>query len=118
MRKALVIGVAAFVWSAAWSQPMTSLEKGETGKIVFRSFTPSARPSEMTQRGRDFPPAEVSGVLDLPAKAAGKVPAMILLHASGGVSDRNLRMWADKFLDLGIASFIVDSLGGRGLSSG
>ena len=118
MRKALVMGVAAVVWSAAWSQPVTSLEKGETGRIVFNSITPSGRPSEMHKTGRNLPPVQVSGQLRLPRTASGKVPAMILLHAAGGVSDRNLAMWEEKFLEWGIAAFTIDSLGGRGLSFG
>lgn len=118
MRRTLMLFSAMCFSIPALSQPATTLEKGETGKIVFQSITPSGRPGEMHKTGRNLPPVQVSGQLQLPRMASGKVPAMVLLHAAGGVSDRNLAMWEDKFLDLGIATFTIDSLSARGLSFG
>ena len=112
-----VVATACFP-SAGFAQVATTLAKGETGKIVFRSVTPPGMLSEMAQKKRNLPPVEVWGELDLPRNASGKVPAMVLLTTSGGVNQVHMNMWHEKFLDMGIAAFTIDSFTGRGISSG
>jgi dienelactone hydrolase len=117
MTRVVPLLAAAFFSFPALSQPATTLEKGETGRIVFRSVTPSGRPSDLAQR-RPSPPAQVWGELTLPPKVSGKVPAMILLHTSGGISGKHVAMWQEKFVDMGLASFAIDSFSGRGIAYG
>lgn len=63
------------------------------------------------------PAATVSGELYLP-KGNGPFPAMVLKHGSGGlggINGDNIRKWAATFAGWGIAAFIVDSFGPRGI---
>ena len=44
------------------------------------------------------------------------MPAVILQHGSGGPNGGH-ELWAKTFNEMGIASFLVDSFSGRGLTS-
>ena len=60
----------------------------------------------------------VVGYLYLPGGIKGPLPAVILKHGSGGLSGpqgENIRKWARSLNDWGIAAFVVDSFGPRGL---
>jgi len=57
----------------------------------------------------------IAGELRFPQGATGRLPAVILQHGSGGSNGRD-ELWAKTFNEIGIASFLVDSFSGRGLS--
>ena len=61
-------------------------------------------------------PEMVFGYLSLPPNADRPVPAMILIHGSGGIGDRELRYTAE-YNKMGIAVFAVDSFAPRGVAS-
>lgn len=42
---------------------------------------------------------------------------MVIAHGSNGVSKKLFERWAKTFNDMGIATFVVDSFGGRGVKS-
>jgi dienelactone hydrolase len=58
-------------------------------------------------------PTTVSGILTIPPSTA-PVPAMIIAHGCSGISPAELG-WADRLNDLGMATFVVQSLGGRNI---
>jgi dienelactone hydrolase len=58
----------------------------------------------------------IAGELRLPQGATGKVPAVVLLHGSGGVGP-GPEMWARHFNEMGIAAYTIDSLTGRDIVS-
>jgi dienelactone hydrolase len=67
--------------------------------------------------GEPGTPVTLAGELRLPAwPAAGRLPALILLHGSGGILSGH-DIWARQALELGLAVFVLDSLSGRGLAS-
>lgn len=55
----------------------------------------------------------VAGELRLPQKP-GKVPAVVLVHGSGGIG-ANVPFWARELNAMGIATFSIDGMTGRGL---
>jgi dienelactone hydrolase len=58
----------------------------------------------------------IAGVLRFPQGAAsGRLPAVILLHGSGGPGGGN-ELWEKHFNEMGIASLLIDSFSGRGLT--
>jgi dienelactone hydrolase len=57
----------------------------------------------------------VVGQLEL-AQHPGRLPVVIMLHGSGGI-DARAEIWSSQFHAMGISTFILDSLTGRGLSS-
>jgi dienelactone hydrolase len=60
------------------------------------------------------PAARIAGELRIPRTPA-RVPAVVLMHGSSGIRTNAFR-WSDELLDVGVAVFIVDSFGGRGIT--
>jgi dienelactone hydrolase len=114
--------VAALAWSVfaatalARAEPGSSVADGRSGRIEFRSVTPSG-PTQLVRRS--YPPGGtvVAGDLVLPPAAPGRVPAMVIAHGSGGILPGREDAWARRLNAVGIASFVVDSFGPRGLTS-
>jgi len=65
---------------------------------------------------KDGAAVTISGELRIPKSGDRRLPAIVLLHGSGGIA-RNVRDWADVFNAMGIATFAPDSFTGRGLRS-
>jgi dienelactone hydrolase len=65
---------------------------------------------------RDAKPITISGELRIPRAGTDRLPAVVLLHGSGGASGLQDN-WAKEFNGLGIATFIIDSFTGRGIVS-
>jgi dienelactone hydrolase len=65
---------------------------------------------------RDAKPVTISGELRIPRAGTDRLPAVVLLHGSGGATGLQDN-WAKEFNALGIATFIIDSFTGRGIVS-
>lgn len=59
---------------------------------------------------------EVTATLMLPA-GAGRVPAMVIHHGSGGVSEAREWAYAREMAKLGVAALVIDSFTARGVRS-
>jgi len=97
----------------AGAEAVGDLRDGRAGRIDFASTTP-ANPSAL-MRGT-APAATVTGTLYLPP-GAGRGPAMVVAHGSGGVSRGREGAWAARLVAQGVAAFVVDSFGPRGIRS-
>lgn len=107
-----VLGLA----SLAGAQPVavSSFAEGQgNGVYAFASSTPKTL-GELMQGGKE--PVNILGHLFLPA-GADKVPAVILIHGSGGVYPALLEYWAKQFNGAGMAAFVIDMFGPRGVGS-
>jgi dienelactone hydrolase len=114
---AIVSGLsAATPASDAEAEPVSSVADGRSGRIEFHSVTPNG-PAQLVRRS--YPPegTVVVGDLVLPPNAAGRVPAMVIAHGSGGILPGREDVWARRLNAVGIATFMVDSFGPRGLKS-
>jgi dienelactone hydrolase len=99
---AVVLSVAAF---STWAQ--TTIEFNSlNGKQGFPAIL----------QGRAQYTDKISGVFTRPAGAKGEVPAMIIMHSSGGINNTTWD-WSKYFLDMGIATFVVDSFKPRGIEN-
>jgi len=58
----------------------------------------------------------IAGQLRFSQGASGRLPAVMLLHGSGGANAGH-ELWSKHFNEMGVASFLVDSFSGRGLTS-
>jgi dienelactone hydrolase len=86
-------------------------------KIAIPSETPTTLAEFLRHTAA---PAAVVGYLYLPQHVSGPVPALILKHGSGGLggpTGDNIRLWAKSLNDWGVAAFVVDSFGPRGIES-
>ena len=61
-------------------------------------------------------PVMLAGELRIPKAGTDKLPAVILVHGSGGLSIAADR-WARELNEIGVAAFILDSFTGRGIVS-
>lgn len=62
----------------------------------------------------DGKPVTVAGELRFPRGGTDRLPLVILLHGSGGVSGY-VTDWEQDFLAMGVATFVIDSFSGRGI---
>lgn len=92
---------------AAEDSPLPDLSDGRAGRIYFESLTPTG----YFQLARHQVPQRtmIFGTLRLPPTSARQVPAMVIAHGSDGVTDTRDFWWADNFLSMGVAAFVVDS---------
>lgn len=59
-------------------------------------------------------PMTIAGVLRIPTTGGDKLPAVIMLHGSGGYT-AYIDAWVARLNAINIATFVVDSFSGRGL---
>lgn len=86
-----------------------------SGKYAFASWTPKTL-AELGRGNQGGPTVNIVGNLFLPP-GADKVPAVVLLHGSGGIYDAMLDFWPKQFNAAGFAVFALDMFGPRGVQS-
>ncbi len=110
----VVCMVVSFAWAqSAIADPSlkdlaarTELRPIETLTLTYQQFLTGDKNGK---------PVTIAGQLRFPQGAAGRLPAVILQHGSGG-SNAGHELWSKHFNEMGIASFLVDSFSGRGLT--
>jgi dipeptidyl aminopeptidase/acylaminoacyl peptidase len=60
-------------------------------------------------------PVTVGGELRI-AQGVGRLPVVVMMHGSGGVPP-TIEAWAHQFNTIGISTFVLDGLTGRGLTN-
>jgi dienelactone hydrolase len=86
-------------------------------KVAIPTLTPPSLPAFLRH---ESPTATVTGELTLPKNASGPVPAMVLLHGSGGLQGppgANVKKWAEILNGWGVATLMVDSFGPRKITT-
>lgn len=86
-----------------------------SGQYSFPSWTPKTLP-ELIKGNSSGEGVKITGHLFLPS-GTGKVPAVVLIHGSGGIYNAMLDFWPKRFNTEGIAVLAVDSFGPRGVKS-
>ena len=99
----------AFVVSAP--RP-TSAQIARLELYTLQTQTPTNQ--EFLTGRKDSKPATISGELRIPRPGKDRLPAVVLLHSSAGIT-RQVDNWAREFNALGVATFIVDSFTDRGI---
>lgn len=112
-----VSGLAAAGVSAQGSPtPLTDFAGAPgSGLYSYTSSTPRAM-IDLIDARRPRPDATAVGRLMLPPGEA-KVPAVVLVHGSGGVYPELASFWGRHFNDRGIAAMVIDVFGPRGVGS-
>ena len=63
---------------------------------------------------KDGKPVMLAGQLRIPRPGTDKLPAVVLLHGSGGVG-MNVVDWEQELNSMGVATFVIDAFTGRGI---
>ncbi len=82
--------------------------------ITFQSMTLTDQ--EILRGKKEGRPVTLAGELRLPRSANPRLPAIILLHGSGGISGY-VTDWEQDLNALGVATFVIDCFKGRGIIS-
>ena len=112
VRLSLLLLLAATTATAA-DPPVQDLADGRTGKIYFESVTPTGFFQLAKHEG--MAKTVIFGTLSVPKKATAPVPAVVIAHGSGGVSNEREFWWADHLNDMSVAAFVVDSFTPRNI---
>jgi dienelactone hydrolase len=91
-----------------------SLDASASERIEFQSFTPKTMFDLARERRQNWSEVKVWGDLSLPSRMGDKVPAIVLAHGSAGV-ERNTARWVEALNEIGVATFVVDTFGPRGI---
>ena len=100
---------------AAPAQQNPSAMRQIAARVELHAIPTLTLSDEEFLKGRGGKPATVSGELRL-AQGSGKLPAVILVHGSGGMGP-NIELWTHELNGLGVATFAIDGFTGRGLAS-
>lgn len=104
----------SFVFVALFAPTLAHAQIARLELHAFQTQTPTDQ--EFLTGRKDAKLATISGELRIPRAGTDRLPAVILLHGSGGISSLHDN-WAREFSTLGVATFIVDSFTGRAVIS-
>jgi dienelactone hydrolase len=94
-----------------WKRPMGNLPAGRLEIVPLASRTVTTSEFLTNQRGQQV---TLAAILAVP-KAATPMPAVVLLHDSGGLNASHLQ-WAAVLDGMGVATLLIDSFAGRGIT--
>ena len=113
---ALAVAATGYALPARAQEAVTDLTAGPPGgKFAFASSTPKNLP-DLFAGGAQGEPATIVGHLFLPP-GASRVPAVILLHGSGGMYNALLDFWPKALNAAGFAVLSLDRFAPRGVQS-
>lgn len=96
---------------------LPTLAVAQVPRIELRPFESRTPTDQQFLTGApDAPRVTIAGELRLPSIGNDRLPAVVLLHGSGGVT-ANAQAWATVLNGMGIATFVVDSFSGRGINN-
>jgi dienelactone hydrolase len=110
----VALALVAMQWSSAAADPSVKSLAARTELRPIETLTLTDQ--QFLTGDKNGKAVTIAGELRLPQGASGRLPAVILMHGSGGPGPRD-EFWAKAFNGMGIASFWVDSFSGRGLTS-
>ena len=82
--------------------------------LSFQSLTMSDQ--SFLTGSKEGKPVTIAGELRLPRSGTDRLPAIILVHGSGGISGY-VTDWEQEFNAMGVATFVIDSWSGRGVTT-
>src|SRR5712692_1269086 len=101
-------------WNHKCASPSATPQAARTE--VLRVSTRTLTDHQFLTGAKDGAAVVISGELRIPKSADERLPAIVLVHGSGGIA-RNLHDWVGVFNAMGVATFAPDSFTGRGLKS-
>jgi dienelactone hydrolase len=107
--------VCAFLVVSALGRPASA--EAQVARMEVHSFQSVTLTDQEFLTGRkDGKPVTLAGELRLPRPGNDRLPLVILLHGSGGISGA-VTDWEQDFNSMGVATFVIDSFTARGIVS-
>jgi dienelactone hydrolase len=95
--------------------PLPRLACAQIARIEIHSLKTMTLTDEQFLTGvKDGKPDIIAGELRIPRPGKDRLPAIILVHGSGGIMD-NVDSWSKELNKIGIATFVLDGFAGRGI---
>jgi len=110
----LRLSLAGFVCAAIGIYGVAAAQIARVEVYPIHSVTMSDQ--DFLNGRKDGKPVLLAGALRIPRPGTEKLPAVVLLHGSGGVGT-NVVDWENEFNAMGVATFVLDAFTGRGLVS-
>jgi len=88
--------------------------KAQVARTEIYSFQSATATDQEFLTGREGKPVTIAGELRLPRGGTDRLPVVILLHGSGGIS-AYITDWEQDLNSFGLATFVVDSFTARGI---
>ena len=111
-----VVAASSVITTAHAQDQVADFKAGQpNGRYAFASSTPKTM-VDLVRGNIQQDPVNVVGHLFLPP-GSEKVPAVVLMHGSGGIYSAMLEYWPKQLNAAGLAVFSVDSFGPRGVKS-
>lgn len=115
---ALAATCAGMVGTAQAEDVVADFTAGQpTGRYSFASWTPKTIVDLLKGNTQNENTTIVGHLFLPPASEKEKVPAIVLMHGSGGIYSAMLEYWPKQFNGAGYAVLAVDSFGPRGVKS-
>ena len=108
----LLVGVSFLLCGAVASPAIVHAQIFRLELHTIQTQSPSDQ--EFLIGKKELKPVTITGELRIPRRGTERLPAVVLLHGSGGVSGF-IDDWAREINTLGVATFTLDSFTGRGL---
>jgi dienelactone hydrolase len=109
MRRSLLVLALTLLGTAAQAQGFVRMEMIPVPTVTLTT-------QQILTGDLNGKPATIAGELRIPKAGTDKLPAIIMVHGSGGLS-ASPDHWARELNSIGIAVFILDSFAGRGIVS-
>jgi len=91
------------------------LGNAQTARIELHPFeTMTLTDKQFLSGAKDGKPVVIAGELRLPRPGTDRLPAVVLVHGSGGVG-ANVDRWSQELNGIGVATFILDGFTARGI---
>ena len=117
MKSRLAFAVATFCIIQYFGNigPLPRLACGQIFKIeIYPLKTVTLTDEQFLTGVKDGKPDVIAGELRIPRPGKDRLPAMVLVHGSGGVTGET-DIWSHELNKIGIATFILDGFTGRGI---
>ena len=106
-----LISIGAYMFLCATPAPVNA----QVVRMEILSFQSMTLTDQEFLNGRkDGKPITLAGELRFPRSGTDRLPAVVLLHGSGGING-GVTDWAQDLNAMGVATFVVDSFTGRGI---
>jgi dienelactone hydrolase len=109
-----IVGLIFLVASAVIFPPTSWAESAKIELYPIQTVTLTDQ--EFLTGKRDGKPAMIAGELRLPRLGTDRLPAVVIVHGSGGIGGNEDR-WARELNEIGVAAFTVDGFTPRGIVS-